>query len=69
MHEGSISIHSLDAVALGEELVHDIAVDVGQTEVSALVVIGELFVVETECVQDRCLEVVDVDGVLGYVEP
>ena len=42
--------------------------DVGQAEVAAGVVEGELLVVEAEQVEDRRLEVVDVDGVLGDVE-
>ena len=49
-------------------LLDDLPMHVGQPEVAAGVVEGELLVVEAEQVQDRRLEVVDVDGVLGDVE-
>ena len=38
---------------------------IGQAEVSAAVAIGQAFVIETQQVQDRGVQVVDVDGVLG----
>ena len=41
---------------------------VGQAEVAAGVAEGEAFVVEAEQVQDRGLQVVDVDRVLDDVE-
>ena len=41
--------------------------DVGEPEVAPLVAEGELGVVDAEQVQDRGLEVVDVDRVLGDV--
>src|SRR5687767_3810404 len=42
---------------------HDAATHVGQAEVAALEAIGEAQVVEAEQVQERGVEVVDVDGV------
>jgi hypothetical protein len=39
-------------------------VHVGQAVVAALVVVGQLGVVHAEQVEDRRLQVVDVDGVL-----
>ena len=42
--------------------------DVGQAEVAAGEAVGERLVVEAEQVQDRGLEIVDVDRVLGDVE-
>ena len=42
--------------------------DVGQAEVAALEAEGELQVVEAEQVQDRGLQVVDVDAVFDGVE-
>ena len=42
-------------------------VDVGQPVVAALEVVGQPFVVDAQEVEDRGLEVVDVDGVLGDV--
>ena len=44
------------------------AVDVGQAEVAALEAEGEPLVVEAEQVQDRGLQVVDVDLVLDGAE-
>ena len=41
---------------------------VGQAEVAALEAVGQLLVVQAEQVQDRRLQVVDVDAVLGDVE-
>ena len=43
------------------------AVHVGQAVVAALELVRQLLVVDAEQVQDRRLEVVDVDGVLGDV--
>lgn len=44
------------------------AVDVGESIVAALEFEGELFVVDTEKVEDRSLEVVDVDFVFHGIE-
>src|SRR5215211_495547 len=44
-----------------------LAVHVGQAEVAALEAEGQLLVVDPKQVQQRRLEVVDVDGVLGDV--
>ena len=46
---------------------HDLSVDVGQTEVAALVAVGHPFVVDAHLVQDCRVEIVDVDRVLGNV--
>ena len=46
---------------------HDVAVDVGQAEVAAGVAVGQPLVVEAEQVQDRGVQVVDVDLVLDGV--
>ena len=43
-------------------------VHVGQAEVAALVAVGQPLVIEAEQVQDRRLQVVDVDRVLDDVE-
>src|SRR5215469_17347721 len=48
----------------GKDLAHDLAVDVGEAEVAAGIAVGEPGVVEAEQVQDRRMEVVDVDGLL-----
>ena len=52
----------------GQDLADDAAVDVGQAEVAAGVAVGELLVVEAEQVQDRGVQVVDVDLVLDGLE-
>ena len=46
----------------------DLAVHVGQAEVAALEAVGQLGVVEAQQVQDRGVQVVDVDLVLDDVE-
>ena len=48
----------------GDDVVDDVAVDVGGAEVAAGVAEGEFFVIEAEEVEDGGVEVVDVDGVL-----
>ena len=53
---------------LRQQLRHDLAVHVGQAEVAALEAVGQLRVVEAEQVQDRRVQVVDVDLVLDRVE-
>ena len=52
----------------GQDFADDVAVDVGQAEVAALEAVGQLGVVEAQQVQDRGLQVVDVDAVLDGVE-
>ena len=49
---------------LCEQFFHHPAVDVGQAEIAAGVAVGELFVVEAQQVQDRRVQIVDVDVVL-----
>ena len=48
-------------VALGEDVVDDVSVDVGQAEVSALVSVGHSFVVDSQLIQNRRVQIVDVD--------
>lgn len=45
---------------LADDVFHHLAVDVGETEVAAGVVVGELFVIESHEVEDGGVEVVDV---------
>src|SRR3954452_18617545 len=52
----------------GEDALDELAVDVGEAEVAALVAEGQALVVEAEAVQDGSLEVVDVDFVFDDVE-
>ncbi len=46
----------------------DVAVDIGEAEVTSGVAEGEAFVVEAEEVEDGGVEVMDVDGVNGGLE-
>ena len=46
---------------LRDDVVDDVAVDVGEAEVAAGVAVSEFFVVEAEQVQNGGVEVVDVD--------
>ena len=50
-----------------QQLLHHLARHVGQAEIAALEAVGQLQVVEAEQVQDRGVEVVDVDRVLDDV--
>ena len=62
--------HKLQLVATGalrQHLLHHPPVHVGQAEVAAGVAVGQLLVVEAEQVQDRGVQVVDVDLVLDRV--
>ena len=57
-----------DQNELCQQLRHHIPMHVGQTEIAALEAVGQLGVVEAEQVQDRGVEVVDVDFVRRGVE-
>ncbi len=51
-----------------DDVVNNVAVDVGQAKVAALVWIGKAFVVDAHEVEKGGVEVVDMDGVLGYID-
>src|SRR5262249_53123550 len=53
--------------ALSQEILDDVAVNVGQAEVAALVAEGEPCVVDAQALQDRGVEMMDVDGGLDDV--
>ena len=53
---------------LRDDLVDHVAVDIGQAVVAALELVRELRVVEAELVQDRRLQIVNVDLVFGGAE-
>ena len=55
-------------VPLSQNFFHDLSVDVGETEVSSLEAVGELFVVEAEEVEEGGVEVVDVDFAVDHSE-
>lgn len=52
---------------LGECLFDEFSVDVGKSELAALKAVGEAFVVDAEEMKDRCVKVVNVDGVFKDV--
>ena len=41
--------------------------NIGQTEIATLVTVGQAFVVDTQAVQDGCVQVMDMGGFLGDV--
>ena len=49
---------------LGQKILHDVAVHVGEAEIAAGVAEGELLVIEAQQVQDRRVQVMDVHLVL-----
>src|SRR5262245_47588884 len=57
---------NLSAQDLGQQLLDHMAVDVGQPVVPALEPVDQAGVVKAQQVQDRGLQVVDVDLVLGH---
>ena len=56
------------ASSLGQQFFDDRAADVGEAEVAALEAVGELRVVEAQQVQQRGVQIVDVDAVFDDVE-
>ena len=50
-------------LASAQNVADDVAVDVGQTALDAVVVKGEAFVIDAQQVQDRCVHVVRGDRV------
>ena len=59
--------HHLDSMLSSYELVHDVAVDVGEAKVAAIVAEGEPFVIQAQQVEDGGVEVVMRDAVLDGV--
>src|SRR5262249_31352295 len=59
--------YAAEAHSSGQGFLDQLAVNVGETEVPALEFVGKLGVVEAEAVQDRRLQVVHVDRLLGDV--
>src|SRR6185503_8499010 len=53
--------------SLREDVFHRVAMDVGEADVSALEFEGQAFVVDAQAVEQRGVEVMDVDGVFGDV--
>src|SRR3990172_4474847 len=65
-----LSGKSLDILAgecwkLHQQFSDDASLDVGEAEIPAGVAVGEAFVIQSKEVQDRRVQVVDVDLVLG----
>jgi hypothetical protein len=56
-----------DIPALRQDLGHQVSVHVGQPEFPALEAVGQLLVVHPEAVQQRRVEIVDVDLILHGV--
>lgn len=55
-------------MALRQQIFYHFAVDIGQTEVSTSISVGEIFVIETEQVENGGVEIVDVDGIFDGFE-
>ena len=53
---------------LGQDRLDDLAVDVGEPVVAALVTICQLLVIDAQLMQDGGLQVVDMDGILGDID-
>ena len=55
-------------MTLSEDGLNDVTVDVGEAIVAALEFIGELFVIDSEEVEEGGVEIVNVDGVFDGVK-
>ena len=55
----------MSAAGSRDDVFDDMAGDIGQAIVTAVVAVGELFVIEPEHVEDGGVEVVDVDLILS----
>jgi uncharacterized protein YwbE len=42
--------------------------NVGQSKVTASVTVGQAFMIESQAMHDRCLQIVRVDGVFDHME-
>ena len=60
---------SFDGRLSADNLFHDAAADVGQPEPAALEEVRQLLVVDAEQVQDRRLQVVDMDAASATLKP
>jgi len=65
MQDGGIRLKFVPTHGLRNQLLHDIAVDVGEAKVSALKSIGQPGVVETKYMKDRGVQIVDVDWIFN----
>lgn len=54
--------------SLRQNVIDDFPMHIRQTKIAACMMEGEAFVVETQTVQDRRLQVMDVDRIFGDVE-
>lgn len=52
---------------LCQHLTHNIAMNVGQPKITALKFIGHSRVIDAQAMQDRCIEIMNVNRVLSYV--
>lgn len=46
---------------LRQQILHDMPMHVGEAEIATLKMIGELFVIESQQLQNRCLQIIDMD--------
>ena len=53
---------------LGEDFLYHLTVDIGKAEIPASMVECQSFMIQTQLLQDRCLHVVDMHGILGGVK-
>jgi len=49
----------------GNNLLHDATTDIGQSEIASRVTVGELSVIEAHQIEDRGVEIVDVNQILS----
>src|SRR5262245_46966414 len=54
---------------LGDDILHDIARDVGEPEISSVESVRQLRVLDSEQMQDRGVEVIHADAIYGRLVP
>src|SRR5262245_1049045 len=66
---GGVKANSAGLTLLCQDVANDVAVHVGEPEVAARVAVGQLLVIEPHEMQDRGVEVVDVDFLFAHGRP
>lgn len=53
----------------GENILHDVSGDIGQTEIPSKMTMNQPLMVESHEMEDGRVEVMEVDGVISHVDP
>lgn len=53
---------------LCQDVLNHVPMHIGQAEIATLIAVGESLVVESQLMQDRGLQIVDMHGLLGHMK-